>query len=163
MGLVPEVFSGESGILSRLTGDMSIGHVRYSTTGGSNIINAQPFTASPTGATASPSPITATSPTPGRSAAAWKPAAPSSSPPPTPRWSSISWPGTGGLTGGNLVNAGDVRGAYSLVIFTADQLVAVRDPYGFRPLFLGQVNGAWVVASETCALDLVEAKYIPRR
>jgi amidophosphoribosyltransferase len=52
-----------------------------------------------------------------------------------------------------------VRGAYSLVFLAPDKLIAVRDPYGFRPLVLGRVKGAWVVASETCALDLVDAEY----
>lgn len=53
-----------------------------------------------------------------------------------------------------------VRGAYSLVFLTETRMVAVRDPRGFRPLVLGQVDGAYVVASETCALDLIEAKFI---
>ena len=53
-----------------------------------------------------------------------------------------------------------VRGAYSLVFLTETRMVAVRDPSGFRPLVLGKVDGAYVVASETCALDLIEAEYI---
>ena len=53
----------------------------------------------------------------------------------------------------------EVRGAYSLVFLAPNKLIAVRDPYGFRPLVLGRVKGAWVVASETCALDLVDAEY----
>jgi amidophosphoribosyltransferase len=52
-----------------------------------------------------------------------------------------------------------VRGAYSLVFLAPDKLIAVRDPHGFRPLVLGRVKGAWVVASETCALDLMDAEY----
>ena len=52
-----------------------------------------------------------------------------------------------------------VRGAYALVFLSPDKLIAARDPYGFRPLVLGQVKGAWVVASETCALDLMDATY----
>ena len=53
-----------------------------------------------------------------------------------------------------------VDGAYSLVILTDDSLVAARDPYGFRPLALGKVDGAYVVASETCAFDIIGAEYI---
>ncbi|HEX2961029.1 MAG: amidophosphoribosyltransferase [Ignavibacteria bacterium] len=53
-----------------------------------------------------------------------------------------------------------IEGAYCLVILTEDKLIAARDPYGFRPLALGQVNGTFVVASETCALDINSAKYI---
>ena len=52
-----------------------------------------------------------------------------------------------------------VRGAYSLVMMIDDVLVAARDPYGFRPLSLGRLDSAWVVASETCAFDLIDAVY----
>jgi amidophosphoribosyltransferase len=52
-----------------------------------------------------------------------------------------------------------VRGAYSLVFLTEDRLIAARDPSGFRPLVLGRLGDGWVVASETCALDLVAATY----
>ena len=53
-----------------------------------------------------------------------------------------------------------IRGAYSLVVLTPKSLLAARDPHGFRPLCLGHVDGAYVVASETCALDLINAEYI---
>jgi amidophosphoribosyltransferase len=53
-----------------------------------------------------------------------------------------------------------VEGAYSLVILTDNGLIAARDPNGFRPLALGKVDGAFVVASETCAFDIIGAEYI---
>jgi len=53
-----------------------------------------------------------------------------------------------------------VRGAYSLVLLTESGLIAVRDPHGFRPLVIGKLNDATIVASETCALDLVRAEYV---
>jgi amidophosphoribosyltransferase len=54
-----------------------------------------------------------------------------------------------------------VEGAYSLVFLTPEKLIAVRDPHGFRPLVLGQLRGGgWIVASETCAFNLVEAEYV---
>src|SRR6204780_92098 len=53
-----------------------------------------------------------------------------------------------------------VEGAYSLLVLTPDELYAVRDPRGFRPLSLGKLDDAWMVASETCAFDLVGAEYI---
>ncbi len=53
-----------------------------------------------------------------------------------------------------------VRGAYSLVFLTTDRLIAARDPYGIRPLALGRLGNAVVVASETCAFDLIGAEYI---
>ncbi|KAK9082602.1 hypothetical protein Scep_029073 [Stephania cephalantha] len=53
-----------------------------------------------------------------------------------------------------------LQGAYSMVFLTEDKLVAVRDPHGFRPLVMGRrSNGSIVFASETCALDLIEATY----
>ena len=53
-----------------------------------------------------------------------------------------------------------VQGAYSLVVLTNKKLIGVRDPYGIRPLVLGDLNGAPVLASETCALDIIGAKYV---
>jgi amidophosphoribosyltransferase len=58
-----------------------------------------------------------------------------------------------------------VEGAYSLLVLTPEEMYAVRDPRGFRPLVLGKISGddgndAWVVASETCAFDLLNAQYI---
>jgi len=53
-----------------------------------------------------------------------------------------------------------LEGAYSLVILTQDSLIAVRDPMGFRPLVLGKKESAYIVASETCAFDLIGARYI---
>ena len=53
-----------------------------------------------------------------------------------------------------------IQGAYSLVILTNKKLIGVRDPYGIRPLVLGDKDGSPVLASETCALDMIGAKYI---
>ncbi len=53
-----------------------------------------------------------------------------------------------------------VEGAYSIVILTDNSLIAARDTHGFRPLALGKVDGAYVVASETCAFDIIGAEYI---
>lgn len=55
---------------------------------------------------------------------------------------------------------GQIQGAYCLVILTDDSLIAVRDPNGFRPLALGRKDGAWIVASETCAFDIIDAEYV---
>jgi len=55
---------------------------------------------------------------------------------------------------------GLVQGSYSLLLITENELIAVRDPHGFRPLSLAELDGAYVVASETCAFDLIEATYI---
>jgi amidophosphoribosyltransferase len=53
-----------------------------------------------------------------------------------------------------------VRGAYSVVMMTRDRLIGARDPHGFRPLALGRLGDAWVLCSETCAMDLIGASYV---
>src|SRR5438045_7602225 len=53
-----------------------------------------------------------------------------------------------------------VEGAYSLVIMTEQELIGVLDPHGFRPLSIGKVGDGWVLASETCAFDLIHAKFV---
>jgi amidophosphoribosyltransferase len=68
-------------------------------------------------------------------------------------------------TGGNLSRSiadalNQVEGAYSLLLLTRDELYAIRDPRGFRPLSLGRLGDTYLVASETCAFDLIDATYI---
>jgi len=53
-----------------------------------------------------------------------------------------------------------VQGAFSLLLLTKDSLFGVRDPHGFRPLCLGKLNGSFVLASESCAFDLINAQYV---
>jgi len=53
-----------------------------------------------------------------------------------------------------------IQGAYSIVLMTPEYILAARDPRGFRPLVLGRIKGSYVVTSETCALDLINAEYI---
>jgi len=55
---------------------------------------------------------------------------------------------------------GQVTGAFSLVLLTRNRLIAARDPHGFRPLAVGRLGDAWIVCSETCALDLIGATYV---
>jgi amidophosphoribosyltransferase len=52
------------------------------------------------------------------------------------------------------------KGAFSLVLLTKDRLIAVRDPHGFRPLTLGKLGDSYIVCSETCALDLIDAEWV---
>jgi amidophosphoribosyltransferase len=53
-----------------------------------------------------------------------------------------------------------VTGAYSLLVLTPEAMIGCRDPHGFRPLVLGRLGEAWILASETCALDLLEAEFV---
>jgi amidophosphoribosyltransferase len=54
----------------------------------------------------------------------------------------------------------ETEGAFSMLFLTPAELIAVRDPRGFRPLALGRLGDAWVIASETCAFDLIDARYV---
>ncbi|GJL77214.1 MAG: amidophosphoribosyltransferase [Nitrospinaceae bacterium] len=54
----------------------------------------------------------------------------------------------------------EVKGAYSLILMTEDEMIAARDPQGFRPLCLGKLDDAYMVASESCAFDLIEGEFI---
>lgn len=53
-----------------------------------------------------------------------------------------------------------IEGAFSLILMTDNKLIAARDPYGFRPLVIGKLNGAYIIASETCAFDLLSAEFV---
>jgi amidophosphoribosyltransferase len=55
---------------------------------------------------------------------------------------------------------GALKGAYSFVLLTKDSVIGARDPWGFRPLCIGKLGGSYILASETCALDLIDADYI---
>jgi amidophosphoribosyltransferase len=54
----------------------------------------------------------------------------------------------------------ETEGAFSMLFLTPSELIAIRDPRGFRPLALGRLDEAWVIASETCAFDLIDAQYV---
>lgn len=156
MGLVSQVFSAAD--LERLKGTRAIGHVRYSTTGSSTITNAQPLMFST-----------------GRgqlaighngnlvNAAVLRDE--------LERRGSIfqttvdseiilhllAQPNS---TSGVLAALRRIQGAFSLVMMSEKEIIAVRDPFGFRPLALGTLEGAWVVSSETCAFDLIHAEFV---
>ena len=159
MGLVSEVFTKD--VLKRLPGRSAIGHVRYSTAGSSELKNAQPF---------------AIDYYKGSLAIAHN--------------GNLSnaflikseLESKGSIFQSNMdtevivhliarskektsiermVHAlKQVEGAYSLLILTEKEMVAARDPFGFRPLVLGQLKDSPVVASETCAFDLIGAKFV---
>ena len=160
MGLVPEVFS--ESILQRLQGDLSIGHVRYSTTGASNIINTQPLMVTHKGTTFA----VAHNGNFVNSISLKRNLEEHGSIFQTTMDSEVvlhlmARHADLGLDKALVETFTAIRGAYSALVMTKDSLIAVRDPDGFRPLCMGKLtNGGYIVASETCALDLVEAKYI---
>ncbi len=160
MGLVPEVFSEKT--LLELPGHLSIGHVRYSTTGASNIVNAQPLMVNHKGTTLA----VAHNGNLVNSIELRRKLEEKGSIFQTTMDSEIvlhlmARTAHLGLEKALWESFSSLKGAYSLLLMTEDTLVAVRDPNGFRPLCLGKLNnGGWVVASETCALDLIEACYV---
>ncbi len=159
MGLVSEIFSKET--LKRLSGRNAIGHVRYSTAGSSELKNAQPFVVDyhrGSLAIAHNGNLTNAS------------------------FIKSELESRGSIFQSNMdtevivhliarfkeknivertVHAlKQMEGAYSLLILTEREMIVARDPFGFRPLALGQLNEAHVVASETCAFDLIGAKFV---
>jgi amidophosphoribosyltransferase len=159
MGLVPEVFNEE--ILDGLYGHLAIGHVRYSTTGSSVAKNAQPFVVSYGGMTLAighNGNLT-------NARRVKRDLEKKGSIFQTTMDSEVivhllARSLEGGLEKALMSAVKQIEGAYSCVLMTEDKLVAFRDPNGFRPLCLGMLNGGYIVASETCALDLVDARYL---
>jgi amidophosphoribosyltransferase len=159
MGLVPDVFS--EGTLNQLQGRTAIGHVRYSTTGSSMLKNAQPFLVSHGGlAIAIAHNGNLTNAQELRLELENKGAIFQSTMDSEIVIHLIARALNQGLEPALIQALQQIQGAYSMLFLTQQQLIAARDPYGFRPLCLGRLNGSFVVASETCALDLVEAQYI---
>ncbi|WP_051309328.1 amidophosphoribosyltransferase [Desulfogranum japonicum] len=160
MGLVPEVFTERT--LQKLTGHMAVGHVRYSTTGESNVINTQPFLITHKGLPLS----VAHNGNLVNSITLRQQLEEDGSIFQTSMDSEIFVHLIAkhidlGLPEAIKKTFCSIKGAYSLLMMTRDTMIAVRDPHGFRPLCLGKLsNGAYVVASETCALDLIEADYL---
>lgn len=160
MGLVADVFSKQS-TMESLVGDRAIGHTRYSTTGGSLDINIQPLlmhSRSQSLAVAHNGNLT----------------------------NAIELKSKLDSQGAIFQSTSDtelilhlvarskkkttierindalrqIEGAFSLLFLTENGMIAARDPHGFRPLALGKFRDSWVVASETCAFDLIDAKYV---
>jgi amidophosphoribosyltransferase len=160
MGLVPEVFT--EAILQGLTGHLAVGHVRYSTTGASNILNAQPFTVNYQGGTiavAHNGNLVNTREL--RDELEHKGSIFQTTMDTEVVVHLLARASHEGLEKAIADTFSKAKGAYSMLLMTQDQLVAVRDPGGFRPLCLGKLNnGSYILASETCAFDLVEAQYI---
>lgn len=159
MGLVADIFTAP--VLEKLPGSSAIGHVRYSTAGVSQLRNAQPFSVQYSGghlALAHNGNLVNALALRARLEAE---GAIFQSDSDTEVLIHLIARSRHPSLEQRLVEAlGQVQGAYSLLLLTQDKLIAVRDPYGFRPLVLGRLRNAWVLASETTALDLIEAELI---
>jgi len=159
MGLVQDVFSQD--VLARLPGDVAIGHVRYSTAGASHVRNAQPFTVEHGGialACAHNGNLTNADTLKRDLDTA---GAIFQTTTDTEVFLHLIARAPPGPVVDRVVHAlSQVRGAFSVVFLAGDTLVVARDPHGFRPLSLGRLQGALVVASEPVAFDLIAAEYV---
>ena len=160
MGLVPDVFDMD--VLDGLNGQKAIGHVRYSTTGSSIAANAQPlvvrhrnraYAVAHNGNLVNAHTIKAELEDSGSIFQ-------------TTMDSevflhlfvrSLSL----GFEEALKASVARMKGAFSMVVLTSrGEMIGIKDPHGFRPLCLGKLNGGWILASETCALDLVQAEFV---
>src|SRR6266705_709994 len=159
MGLVSQVFNGD--ILHGLSGHIAVGHTRYSTTGSSHLRNAQPLTVDcARGQIAIAHNGNLTNAAQLRDELEARGSIFQTTVDSEIILHLMAQPDLNG-DGNNLLHAvRRIEGAYSLVIMTENELVGVRDPFGFRPLCLGRIGDGWVLASETCALDLIHAKFV---
>ena len=156
---MPEVFDQQ--ILERLPGHLAIGHVRYSTTGSTLLVNAQPFVVQHGGRTLAIGHNGNLTNAREVRCRLEEGGSIFQSSMDTEIIVHLMARHRGADMVDSLINALEhLKGSYSLVLATADQVIAARDPHGFRPLCLGQLNGSWMAASETCALDLVQADYL---
>jgi amidophosphoribosyltransferase len=158
MGLVSDALTPE--VLAGLKNRVAIGHVRYSTTGGSRLENAQPFVAAYSGgpiALAHNGNLVNTAELRRdyeRHGGVFQTTTDTEVIVHVIAKSGVS----AGEHLGECLNA--LKGSYSLLILTPRELIAARDPHGFRPLSLGELKGAYAVASETCALRQIGARYV---
>ena len=159
MGYVNDIFTAER--LARLPGDAAIGHVRYSTAGGSMLCNAQPIVAmtskgplalSHNGNLVNGAEI--------RQRLEADGAIFNTMSDTEVLVHLIARSRERGLEHALIDALSQVKGAYSIALLAPGRIFAARDPYGFRPLILGRIDGALVVSSETCAFDLIEAETI---
>lgn len=161
MGLVNEVFTGED--IDKLVGNIGVGHVRYSTAGSSVRENAQPLVLNYVkGTLALAHNGNLTNAPELRDELAYTGAIFQT----TIDSELIAYLiarqrlRTASVEDAVALAMPQIKGAYSLVIMSPRKLIGARDPHGFRPLVLGKRDNAYIFASETCALDTIDAEYI---
>jgi len=166
MGLVEEIFTPEA--LAQVPGPSAIGHTRYSTAGDKALMNAQPIVIECNkGKLALAHNGNLTNASALRRSLEHRGSIFQTTSDTEVIVHLIARSNARNLTAAIADALGQVEGAYSLLMLTRDEIFAIRDPRGFRPLALGkrrnpdvENESAWVVASETCAFDLVDAEYV---
>ena len=158
MGYVADIFDGET--LSKLAGPIAIGHVRYSTAGESKLLNAQPILIDCAhGQIALCHNGNIVNARELRDDLVQQGAIFQSTSDTELILHLYARSKARSVEAAIVESVAQVQGAFSLAMLTKDALIAVRDPHGFRPLALGRLGDAWVVCSETCAMDLIGATY----
>ena len=156
---MPHIFKGD--ILHDMVGQIAVGHTRYSTTGSSHLSNAQPLTVDcACGQLAIAHNGNLTNAAQLREELEAQGSIFQTSVDSEIILHLMAQPTLNGQANSLVQTLRRIEGAYSLVIMTEKELIGVRDPQGFRPLCLGKIDDAWVLASETCALDLIHAKFV---
>ncbi len=159
-GLVGDSFA-KAAIIRRLTGDRALGHVRYSTTGGSLGRNTQPlFAEFSAGGFAIAHNGNLTNARTLRRHLQDQGSIFQSTSDTEIILHLIATSAKPRLIDRTVEALNRVEGAYSLACLTGDKLIGCRDPLGVRPLLLGRLDGAFILASETCALDIIGAAYV---
>ena len=160
MGLVTQIFREPD--FYPLVGDMAIGHTRYSTSGSSELCNAQPLLVEGEHgqlAVANNGNIINALQLKEQLQDEWNCSFTSTTD--TEVIAQMLAHAVGATWGERVFQCmRQLEGAYSIVIQTKDTMIAARDPLGIRPLCLGKLNGGWIVASESCALDHLGAEYL---
>ena len=160
MGLVGDHFSSEK-IINRLQGRSSLGHVRYSTTGETILRNVQPlFAELSAGGLAVAHNGNITNGLTLRRELISQGAICQSTSDTEVILHLVSRSKKGRIVERYIDALRSLEGAYALVALTNKKLIGARDPLGIRPLILGELNGAYILCSETCALDIIGAKFI---
>jgi amidophosphoribosyltransferase len=157
MGLVSQVFDEQK--LSGLHGDVAIGHTRYSTTGSTHWANAQPLLHHGSARTVALGHNGNLTDASALRAQLAEEGVKLSSTSDSELIAALISNEEGPLDDAVAAAMRRLDGAYSIVALSEGTLVAFRDPFGFRPLVLGRLGDEWVVASESCALDLVGADF----
>jgi len=159
MGLVSQIFNGE--VLHDLVGNMAVGHTRYSTTGSSQLKNAQPLTVDcARGQIAIAHNGNLTNASRLRDELEARGSIFQTTVDSEIILHLLAQPDANGSKNPFVHSLRKLEGAYSLVLMTEKELIGARDPFGFRPLCIGKLGDAYVLSSETCALDLIHAKFI---
>ncbi len=159
MGYVNDAFNGDT--LSKLPGHLACGHVRYSTAGESRIANAQPIVVdSAHGQLALCHNGNLVNAGELRDELVKQGAIFQTNTDTEVVVHLFARSREQGVETAIVDAISQVRGAFSFVMMTNDRVIGARDPHGFRPLAIGKLGDAWVICSETCAMDLIGATYV---